>query len=172
MLKPNPDGTAKFLLVVIAMPLTKAEEKLSELLEEQLRPINEAIEDLITNEAIAKHIDLLETKLVKKINEQAAEIDQRKTRHNHLEGRVAILENLVKLQEIKSDDVKQCRRRLWRTETGEIVLSKSFKFKVDLTKRRVNLLDKARKTTINSTCCGDKIRISLYQLPVECQIYG
>ena len=61
---------------------------------------------MITNEATAKHIDLLETKLLKKINEQAAEIDQIKTRHSHLEGRVAILENLVKLQGIKSDDVK------------------------------------------------------------------
>ena len=107
VLKPNPDRTAKFLLVVIAMPPKKAEEKLSELLEEQLSPIEEAIEDLITNKAMAKHIDLLETKLVKKINEQAAEIDQLKTRHSHLEGRVAILENLVKLQEIKSDDVEQ-----------------------------------------------------------------
>ena len=91
------------------MPPKKAEEKLSELLEEQLRPIKEAIKDLITNEAMAKHLseDLLETKLVRKINKQAAEIDQLKTRHSHLEGRgVAILENLVKLQEIKTDDVE------------------------------------------------------------------
>ena len=44
------------------MPPKKAEEKLSELLEEQLCPIKEAIKDLITNEAMAKHIDLLETK--------------------------------------------------------------------------------------------------------------
>ena len=79
------------------MPLKKAEEKLSELLEEQLRPTKEAIKDLIKNEAMAKHIDLLEAKLVKKINEQAAEIEQLKTRHSHFEGRVVILENLVKL---------------------------------------------------------------------------
>ena len=94
------------------MPPKKAEEKLSELLEEQLRSIKASIKDLVTNEAMAKHIDLLETKLVKKINEQAAEIDQPKSRHSHLEGRVAILENLVKLQEIKTDDVEQYGRRL------------------------------------------------------------
>ena len=206
------------------MPPKKAEEKLSELLEVQLRPIKEAIKDLITNEAMAKHIDLLETKLVRKINEQAAEIDQLKTRHSHLEGRVAILENLVKLQEIKTDDVEQYGRRLclrvngipvengervkdlenrlhqefsnmglnilkdaidrvhrigrkfeiedadedgqvtgvsvqqqviirftnWRDHTQiyrERKRSKSLKFKVDLTKRRVNLLDKARRET-------------------------
>ena len=86
MLKPKLDCTAKFSLVIIAMPPKKAEEKLSELLEEQPRPIKEAIKDMITNEAMAKHIDLLETKLVRKINEQAAEIDQLKTRHSHLEG--------------------------------------------------------------------------------------
>ena len=74
MLKSKLDCTAKFSLVIIAMPPKKAEEKLSELLEEQLRPIKEAIKDLITNGAMAKHIDLLETKLVRKINEQAAEI--------------------------------------------------------------------------------------------------
>ena len=111
------------------MPPKKAEEKLSELLEEQLRPIKEAIKDLITNEAMAKHIDLLETKLVRKINEQAAEIDQLKTRHSDLEERVAILENLVKLQEIKTDDVEQYGRRLCLRvngipgETGERVRS-------------------------------------------------
>ena len=82
------------------MPPNKAKEKLSEFLEEQFCPIKEAIKDFITNEAMAKHIDLLETKLLKKINEQAAEINQLKTRHSHFEGRVAIVENLVKLQEI------------------------------------------------------------------------
>ena len=82
------------------------------MLDEQLRPIKKAIKDLITNEAMAKHIDLLETKLVRKINEQAAEIDQLKTRHRHLEGMVAILENLVKWQETKRDDVEQYGNRL------------------------------------------------------------
>ena len=54
-----------------------------------------------------EHIDLLETKFVKNVDEQATKIDQLKTRHSHLEGRVAILENLVKLQEIKTDDKDQ-----------------------------------------------------------------
>ena len=186
------------------MPPKKADEKLSELLDEQLRLIKEAIKDLITNEAMAKHTDLLETKLVRKINEQAAEIDQLKTRHSHPEGRVAILENLVKWQEIKTDDVEQYGRenRLhqgfsnmglnipkeaidrvhrigkkfeiedvnedghvtgvsvqqqvimrftnWRDNSHiyrERKRSKSLKFKADLTKRRVNLLDKARRET-------------------------
>ena len=158
------------------------------------------------------------------INEQAAEIDQLKTRHSHLEERVAILENLVKWQEIKTDDVEQYGRRLclrvngipvengervkdlenrlhqefsnmglnipkeaidrvhrigkkfeiedvdedghitgvsvqqqvimrftnWRDRSHiyrERKRSKSLKFKVDLMKRRVNLLDKARRET-------------------------
>ena len=89
-----------------------SKEKLSELLEEQLRPIKEAKEDFIINEAMAEHIDLFEMKLVKKINEQAAKIDELKTHHSHLEGRVAILENLVKLQEIRSDEIEQYGRRL------------------------------------------------------------
>ena len=56
--------------------------------------------------------NLLETKLAKKMNEQAAEIQQLKTRHSHLKGRVAMLENLVKLQEFKSDDMEQYGRRV------------------------------------------------------------
>ena len=69
------------------MPQKKAKEKLSELLKEQLFPIKGAIKDLTRNEAMAKHIDLLETMLVEKINEQAVKIDQPKTCHSHLEGR-------------------------------------------------------------------------------------
>ena len=88
---------SEILLVIFAMPPKKAEEKLSELLEKQLRPIKEAIKDLIKNEGMAKHTDILETKLVKKNNVQAGEIDQLKTRQSHLEERVAILENLLKL---------------------------------------------------------------------------
>ena len=92
--------------------LQTAEEKLTELLEEQLHPIKGAIEDLITNEGMAEHIDLSETKLVKKISEQAAKINLLKTHHSSLEGRVAKLKNLVKLEEIKSDDMEQYGRRL------------------------------------------------------------
>ena len=93
------------------MPPKKSEDKLSELLEEQLRPIKDALSKLITSEALETRLISLEEKLVKKINDQAVEIEQLKTWQNQLEGRVAILENLTRLQEIKSDDVEQYGRR-------------------------------------------------------------
>ena len=89
------------------MPPKKSEDKLSELLEEQLRPIKDALSKLITSEALETRLTSLEEKLVKKINDQAVEIEELKTQQNQLEGRVAILENLTRLQEIKSDDIEQ-----------------------------------------------------------------
>ena len=71
------------------MPPKKSEDKLSELLEEQLRPIKDALSKLITSEALETRLTSLEEKLVKKINDQAVEIEQLKTRQNHLEGRIA-----------------------------------------------------------------------------------
>ena len=93
------------------MPPKKSEDKLTELLEEQLWPIKDALSKLITSEALETRWTSLEEKLVKKINDQAVEIEQLKTQQNQLEGRVAILENLTRLQEIKSDDVEQYGRR-------------------------------------------------------------
>ena len=56
----------------------------------------EAMKNLITEEAIKELINGLEDKLVKKIYEQVKEIENLR---NRLEGRVAILEHLVKVQE-------------------------------------------------------------------------
>ena len=94
------------------MPPKKNEEKISEIIEEALRPIKDAMKDIVTNEAIANHIQKLEDKLISKLENQAEEIKNLRSRHNELEGRIAVLENLVKLQEIKSDDVEQYSRRL------------------------------------------------------------
>ena len=54
----------------------------------------------------------LEDKLFKKLTEQVKEISDLKSRCNHLEGRVAILENLGQLREIQTDDIEQYGRRL------------------------------------------------------------
>ena len=88
------------------------EEKISEIIEEALRPSKDAMKDIVTNEAIANHIQKLEDKLISKLENQAKEIKNLRSRHKELEGRIAVLENLVKLQEIKSDDVEQYSRRL------------------------------------------------------------
>ena len=61
---------------------------------------------------MANHIQKLEDKLISKLENQAKEIKNLRSRHNELEGRVAVLENLGKLQEIKSDDAEQYSRRL------------------------------------------------------------
>ena len=87
------------------MPPKNNEEKISEIIEEALRSIKNVMKDIVTNEAIANHIQKLEDKLIAKLENQAKEIKDLRSRHNELEGRVAVLENLVKLQGIKSDDV-------------------------------------------------------------------
>ena len=94
------------------MPPKKNEDKISEIIEEALRPIKDAMKDIVTNEAIANHIQNLEDKLLSKLENQAKEIKNLRSHRNELEGRIAVLENLVKLQEIKSDDVEQYSRRL------------------------------------------------------------
>ena len=53
------------------MPPKKNEEKISEIIEEALRPIKDAMKDIITNEAIANHIQKLEDKLLSKLENQA-----------------------------------------------------------------------------------------------------
>ena len=70
------------------------------------------MKDIVTNEAVANHIQKLEDKLISKLENHAKEIKDLRSRLNEQEGRVAVLENLVKLQEIKSDDVEQYSRRL------------------------------------------------------------
>ena len=86
--------------------------KISEIIEEALRPIKDVMKDIITNEAMANHIQKLEDKLISKLENQAKEIKNLRSHHNELKGRIAVLENLVKLQEIKSDNVEQYSRRL------------------------------------------------------------
>ena len=53
-----------------------------------------------------------EEKLLKNMEGQAEELKDLKRKTDHLEGRVAILENLVQTLERKTDDVEQYGRRL------------------------------------------------------------
>ena len=96
----------------LIMPPKKNEEKFTEMLDEALQPIKEAMENLITKEMMTKLISGIEDKLVKKMIEQGREIDKLKLSNSQLEGRVAILEHLVKVQEAKYDDIEQYGRRL------------------------------------------------------------
>ena len=206
------------------MPQTRTDVKLTDTLEEVLQPIKEALQNLVTNETMSQLLNNLEDKLFKKLTEQVKEISDLKSRCNHLEGRVAILENLGQLRDIQTDDVEQYGRRLclrvdnvpvnegetpkdledallkdfesmgldlpefsvdrahrigrkfeveeedengvvtgvsirqqvivrftsWKSRTSVYrnrKKSKSLRYKVDLTKRRVNLLAKAREST-------------------------
>ena len=94
------------------MPQTITDVKLADTLKEVLQPIKEAMQNLATNETMAQLTNNLEDKLFKKLTEQANEISDLKSRCNHLEGRVAILENLGQLREIQTDDIEQYGRRL------------------------------------------------------------
>ena len=94
------------------MPPKRNDDKFTDMLEEALKPVKEAMKNLITEEAMKELINGLEEKLVKKINEQAKEIENLRNRYSHLEGRVAILEHLVKVQEMQCDDTEQYGRRL------------------------------------------------------------
>ena len=100
------------LALATNMPPEKNEEKISEIIEEALRPIKDGMKDIVRNEATANHIQKLEDKLISKLENQAKEIKDLRSRHNEVEGRVAVLKNFVKLQEIKSDDAEQYSRRL------------------------------------------------------------
>ena len=71
-----------------------------------------AMKNVITEEAMNNLINGLEDKLVKKINEQIKEIENLRNRYSHLEGRVAILEHPVKVQEMQCDDIEQYGKRL------------------------------------------------------------
>ena len=83
------------------MPQTRTDVKLTDTLEEVLQPVKEAVQNLITNETIAQLLNNLEGKLFKKLTEQAKEISDLKSRCNHLEGRVTILENLANCERLK-----------------------------------------------------------------------
>ena len=63
------------------------------MLDEALKPVKEAMKNLITEEVMKELINGLEDKLVKKINEQILKIENLRNRYSHLEGRVAILEH-------------------------------------------------------------------------------
>ena len=89
-----------------------AEGKFSEILEEVLQPIKDSLKKLITHENLANLLNGLEEKLLKKMEGQAEELKDLKRKTDHLEGRVAILENLVQTLERKTDDVEQYGRRL------------------------------------------------------------
>ena len=69
------------------------------------------MQNLVTNETMSQLLNNLEDKLFKKLTEQVKEISDLKSRCNHLEGRVAILENLGQLREIQTDDIEQYGRR-------------------------------------------------------------
>ena len=57
-----------------------------------------------------EHIQNMKQNILSKITEQATEIKDLKDRSGQLEGRVVVLENLIKCQEIKIDDDEQCSR--------------------------------------------------------------
>ena len=95
-----------------AMPLKKNELQLFEMLKEALKPIKDAMQKLITDEKMNEHIQNMEQKILTKITEQATEIKDIKDFSGQLEGRVAVLENLIKCQEVKIDDNEQYSRRL------------------------------------------------------------
>ena len=92
------------------MPPKRNDDKFTDMLDEALKPVKEAMKNLITEEAMKEVINGLEDKLVKKINEQIKEIENLRNRYSHLEGRVAILEHLVKVQEMQCDDIEQYGR--------------------------------------------------------------
>ena len=96
------------------MPPKKTEDKISDMLEEEAPlPIKETLKELITNKSMAHMLSDLEEKLLGKIRKQEEEINSIINRCSQLEGRVAILENLAKIQERKADDVQQYGRRLY-----------------------------------------------------------
>ena len=89
------------------MPQTRTDAKLTDTLEEVLQPIKEAMQNLVTNETMAQLLNNLEDKLFEKLTEQVQEISGLKSLCDHLEGRVAILENLGQLREIQTDNIEQ-----------------------------------------------------------------
>ena len=104
------------------MPPIRNDDKFTDMLDEALKPVKEAMKNLITEEAMKELINELEDKLVKKINEQIKEIENLRNRYSHLEGRVAILEHLVKVQEIQCDDIEQyCRRLCLRVDDMPVI---------------------------------------------------
>ena len=95
-----------------AMPLKKNELQLFEMLKEALKPIKDAMQKLITDGKMNEHIQNMDQKILTKITEQAKEIKDIKDRSCQLEGRVAVLENLIMCQEVKIDYNEQYSRRL------------------------------------------------------------
>ena len=81
------------------------DDKYTDMLDETLKSVKEAMKNLITEEAMEELINGLEDQLVKKINEQVKEIENLRDCYSHLEGRVAILEHLVKVVVPRVDDM-------------------------------------------------------------------
>ena len=80
--------------------------------EEDLIPNKDAMQKIITDEKMKEHIQKMEQTISTKITEQATEIKDLKDRSGQLEGRVAVLKNLIKCQEVKIDNNEQYGRRL------------------------------------------------------------
>ena len=80
--------------------------KRSEIIKEALRPIKDAMKDVVTNEAIANHIQKLEDKLISKLENQAKEIKNLRSRHNQL-GRQN--SSLAELGQATRDQIRRCR---------------------------------------------------------------
>ena len=94
------------------MPPKRNDDKFRDMLDETLKRVKEAMKNLITEEAMKELIKGLEDKLFKKMNDQVKEIENLRNRYSHLEGRVAILEHLVKVQEMQCDGIEQYGRSL------------------------------------------------------------
>ena len=118
----------------------------------------------------------LESRLYQEFSNMGLNIPKEAIDRVHRIGRKFEIEDVDEDGHVTGVNVQQqviIRFTNWRDRTQiyrERKRSKSLKFKVDLTKRRVNLLDKDRRETQHVE--GDKICICRYQLPVECQIYG
>ena len=85
----------------LIMPPKKNEEKFTEMLDEALQPIKEAMENLITKEMMTKLISGIEDKLVKKMIEQGREIDKLKL-SNRLVSYDVIKNNVMQIRSYRS----------------------------------------------------------------------
>ena len=137
------------------MPPKRNDNRFTDMLDEALKPVKEAMKNLITEEAMKELINGLEDKLVKKINEQVKEIENLRNRYSHLEGSAAISEHLVKVQEMQSDNIKQYGRRLClRVDDMPIIQNETpytveEEFRKEFNSMRVNIphhaIDKAHR---------------------------
>ena len=89
-----------------------SKDKVEAMLESMLAPVKSRLEKIVTEENMITHVKDLETALLEKIAEQKREIDALKVEKQLLTGRVAILENIITIQERKIDDIEQYGRRV------------------------------------------------------------